>query len=245
MESDDLNDLEAPDEEMETLLDEQWYFSSINVKIKTATLLTKEQQKRFDQEIVPLANQCIAKSLKDITGYNYSKVNIQVTGGPIQERRYRRSEKQRIQEEKLVKEMEEAGIIRKSRSTWCQNIFINAKGRLVLDSRPVNEITPKRSWPVPLIDDVLHKVSRFKYSTKFDFLRGFWQLLLDDASIPITAFWTVLGLMEFLRLPFGCRNALFEFQRVIDEIFGYLVLNLVMLMMFLAGQRHLNNTSNI
>ena len=71
-----------------------------------------------------------------------------------------------------------------------------------------------------LIDDVLKKVSRFKYSTKFDFLRGFWQLLLDDASIPITAFWTVLGLMEFLRLPFGCRNALFEFQRVIDELFG-------------------------
>ena len=87
MESDDLNDLEAPDEEMETLLDEQWYFSSINVKIKTATLLTKEQQKRFDQEIVTLANQCIAKSLKDITGYNYSKVNIQVTEGPIQKRR--------------------------------------------------------------------------------------------------------------------------------------------------------------
>ena len=49
MESDDLNDLEAPDEEMETLLDEQWDFSSNNVKIKTATPLTKEQQKRFDQ----------------------------------------------------------------------------------------------------------------------------------------------------------------------------------------------------
>ena len=42
MKNDDLNDLEAPDEEMETLLEEQWDFSSNNVKIKTATPLTKE-----------------------------------------------------------------------------------------------------------------------------------------------------------------------------------------------------------
>ena len=81
-------------------------------------------------------------------------------------------------------------------------------------------ITPKRSWPVPLIDDILLKASKFKYSTKYDFLRGFWQLLLDEESMPITAFMTSLGLKEFCRLPFGMRNALFEFQRVVDELFG-------------------------
>ena len=217
---DELNDLETPDVEMETLLDDQWNFSSENLKIKTATPLTKQQQKRFDEEIVPLAKKCIAKSINDLPGYKYSKVKIQVEGEPVQDRRYRRSEKQRSLEEKVIKEMEDAGIIRTSRSQWCQNIFINAKGRLCLDSRPVNAITPKRSWPVPLIDDILLKASKFKYSTKYDFLRGFWQLLLDEESMPITAFMTSLGLKEFCRLPFGMRNALFEFQRVVDELFG-------------------------
>ena len=38
--------------------------------------------------------------------------------------------------------------------------------------------------------------------------------------MPITAFTTSLCLKKFCRLPFGMRNALFEFQRVVDELFG-------------------------
>ena len=113
-----------------------------------------------------------------------------------------------------------AGLIRKSRSQWCQQVFVNAKGRLCLDSRPVNKITPKRSWPIPRIDDILASVSKATWFTKIDLLKGFWQLRLDEDSIPITAFATSMGKYEFIRLPFGMRNALFEFQRVIYDLLG-------------------------
>ena len=60
-------------------------------------------------------------------------MNIQVDGEPVQARRYKRTDKQKIIEEKIIREMEEARIIRKSHSRWSQNMFINAKGRLCLD----------------------------------------------------------------------------------------------------------------
>jgi hypothetical protein len=53
----ELETLDPPDDEMETLLDDHWNFSPDCVKIKTSTPLTKEQQLIFNKEIV------IAKSI--------------------------------------------------------------------------------------------------------------------------------------------------------------------------------------
>ena len=69
---DDIVSTPDQDMDMETLLDEQWNFSPENTSIKTATPLTRYQQRRFSNEIAPLANKVIAKSLKDLTGYKYS-----------------------------------------------------------------------------------------------------------------------------------------------------------------------------
>ena len=78
-------------------------------------------------------------------------------------RQYRRSEKQKEIESVAVKELLDTGIIEPSNSKYFKNIFINSKVRICLDSRPVNSVTPKRSLPVPIIDDILAKVSRFRY----------------------------------------------------------------------------------
>ena len=40
------------------------------------------------------------------------------------------------------------------------------------------------------------------------------------ADVPKTAIITHFGLFEFLRLPFGLRNAAQTFQRMMDRIFG-------------------------
>ena len=41
-------------------------------------------------------------------------------------------------------------------------------------------------------------------------------------AIPKTAIVTPIGMLEFLRLPFGFRNARNTFQRMMDQILGYL-----------------------
>ena len=210
-----------PDDiEAEGLLDEHWEFRNQGDKIKTETALSKDQRLKFDRDITPIADRNIAKTLYDLNGCKLPPIKIEVEGSPVHVLPYRRSEKQRILEEKIVSEMLNAGLIRKSRSQWCQQVFVNAKGRLCLDSRPVNKITPKRSWPIPRIDDILASVSKATWFTKIDLLKGFWQLRLDEDSIPITAFATSMGKYEFIRLPFGMRNALFEFHRVLYDLLG-------------------------
>ncbi len=42
---------------------------------------------------------------------------------------------------------------------------------------------------------------------------------MEEADIPKTAVATPVDIFEFLRMPFGLRNATQTFQRFIDEVF--------------------------
>lgn len=53
--------------------------------------------------------------------------------------------------------------------------------------------------------------------SKFDCRRGFWQVKMHPESIPYKVFSTPQGQYEWLVMPFGLKNTLF--QRKIDNIF--------------------------
>ena len=62
--------------------------------------------------------------------------------------------------------------------------------------------------PPPKIDELFTLLKGVKYFTALDLYSGYYQIKLDEESIPKSAFSAVFGKFEFLRLPFGLSQSL-------------------------------------
>ena len=86
------------------------------------------------------------------------------------------------------------------------------------DFRKLNAVTKSDSFPMPRIDDCTDKIGHSKYISKFDFLKGFWQIPLTDRAKECSAFVTPNGLYQYKVMPFGMKNSPATFQRLINVI---------------------------
>lgn len=139
--------------------------------------------------------------------------------------RYPEAHKQEVN--KQIDEMLKSGIIQKSSSPYNSPLWIvpkktDASGikkwRLVIDYRKLNEQTVDDKFPIPQIDDILDKLGRSNYFTTIDLAKGFHQIEMCPTDIAKTAFSTNLGHYEFMRMPFGLKNAPATFQRMMNNV---------------------------
>lgn len=116
------------------------------------------------------------------------------------------------------------GWIRPSKSpSACPIIFVNVKDtddlRLVVDYRPINRITRKNRYPVPLIDALLDRIPRrARYFAKFDIKDAFHLIRMREGDEWKTAWKCIFGLYEYLVMPQGLANSGGTFQAFIDHI---------------------------
>ena len=84
--------------------------------------------------------------------------------------------------------------------------------RFCVDYRKLNAVTVSDSYPLALISDILDQIGNSTIFTTLDLKAGYWQIEMDEESIPKTAFRCHRGLYEFLRLPFGLKTGLQHFR---------------------------------
>src|SRR5664279_1626082 len=84
--------------------------------------------------------------------------------------------------------------------------------------RQVNIRTVVDPFPLPRIEELLDRVGQSTFLTKLDMVRGYWQVPLDAASIPISGFVTPFGHFRWRYMPFGCRNAPATFSRLVLKL---------------------------
>ena len=71
---------------------------------------------------------------------------------------------------------------------------------------------------MPRVDEVLEGLGQAKYISKLDLSKGYNQVQLTDRSIPKTAFTSHRGTFEFVRMPFGVKNAPACFQELMQRV---------------------------
>ena len=113
-------------------------------------------------------------------------------------------------------------IIEPSQSAWSSPCVLvpkpNQSYRFCTDFRKANALTKADSYPLPRIEDCIDRVGQSRYVSKFDLLKGYWQVLLTERAKEVSAFVTPSGLYQYKVMPFGMRNALATFQKLINSV---------------------------
>ncbi len=146
-----------------------------------------------------------------------------ITEGPPLHARARRldAEKRSVAKSEFSK-MEQLGIIRRSSSPWASPLHLVRKPgggwRPCGDFRRLNNATVDNRYPLPHIQDFNANLAGMKVFSKIDLIRGYHQIPMAPGDVHKTAIITPFGLWEFLRMPFGLKNAAQAFQRLMDGI---------------------------
>jgi len=81
-------------------------------------------------------------------------------------------------------------------------------------------------YPMPLINELLEDLDKVLWYYSLDMASGFWVVTMTERARQISAFITPFGLFEWLRMPFGLKNAPQIYQRLIDNaLYGHLKLS--------------------
>ena len=151
------------------------------------------------------------------------RIELEPGAGPTSRATYRMSYTELDELRKQLKELEEAGHIRPSKSPFgAPVIFVKKKDgtmRMCVDYRALNKITIKNRYPLPRIDELLDRLEGATIFSKIDLRSGYHQVRIADEDVHKTAFRTRYGHFEFKVLPFGLTNAPATFMALMHDVF--------------------------
>lgn len=127
---------------------------------------------------------------------------------------------------RVLSDMEERGIIRKSISEYASPLVMVWKKdgglRICTDFRWLNARTLKDAHPLPHQADCLAALGGNAVFSTMDLTSGFYNVPMCEDHKKYTAFTTPVGLYEYNRMPQGLCNSPASFMRMMLSIFGSL-----------------------
>ena len=124
---------------------------------------------------------------------------------------------------KEVSNMLDMSVIERANSKYCSPVVLIAKKdntvRFCIDYRKLNRVTVFDPEPLPNPEDLFVQLSKSKYLSKIDMMKGYWQIPMAEASKDKTAFVTPEGQFRFVVMPFGLVNSGQIFTRLVRKLF--------------------------
>ncbi|MBW0549915.1 hypothetical protein O181_089630 [Austropuccinia psidii MF-1] len=128
--------------------------------------------------------------------------------------------------EKHIQEFIQLGVLRKvghneevEVTTPAIIAWNNDKSRIFADFGELNTYTVSDRYPIPRFQETLSQLSKASYITSMDALKGFNKNVLTPEPRKLLRIITHCGTYEYLRMPFGIKNAPYHYQRMLNTIF--------------------------
>ncbi|MBW0511671.1 hypothetical protein O181_051386 [Austropuccinia psidii MF-1] len=128
--------------------------------------------------------------------------------------------------EKHIQELIQLGILRKLGNNEKVEVrtpviiaWHNDKLRMVGYFRALITYTVPDRYPIPIIQETLTQLSKAKYITSMDALKGIHQNFLTPKAKKLLRIITHCGIYEYFRMLFGIKNAPSHYQRMMNTIF--------------------------
>ena len=164
------------------------------------------------------------KDLRPVKGAEYS---IKLTDTrPVFARQYHLAHRETEFAAAWVKELEDAGLVKPIRSPYAAPVVVAPKKdeggqwndlRYAIDYRRLNAVTERDQYPTPTPDEIMARLNGAEIMTSMDAQKAFHQVRVADDTQPLLAFHSGGRLMTWERMPFGGKNSVACWQRVVDE----------------------------
>jgi transposase InsO family protein len=116
-----------------------------------------------------------------------------------------------------IKRLVKLGVLKWTNAQdWAAPTFILPKKdgsvRFISDFRKLNEWIIRSPYPIPKIQDMLHKLEGFMYATSLDLNMGYYHIKLNPDAQKYCTIITQWGCLSYLRLPMGVSSSADIFQ---------------------------------
>ena len=185
------------------------------------------QLKREFAEMMDSNLEWYAWGLNDLRSVSGTEYAITLSDDkPIFAKQYHLAHRESEFAESWVKELEEAGLVREVESPYAAPVVVAPKKdehgkwtdlRYAIDYRRLNAVTVRDQYPTPVPEEILAKLEGAQLFSSMDAQKAFNQVDVAADTQPLLAFHSGGRLMTWNRMPFGGKNSVACWQRVVDE----------------------------
>ena len=106
---------------------------------------------------------------------------------------------------------------------WLENVVMvkksNGKWRMCVNFTNLNKAYPKDSFPLSRIDQMVNSTAGHKLLSFMDAFSGYNHILMDEDDQEKSSFITSQRLYCYKVMPFGLKNAVATYQRLVNRMF--------------------------